>query len=63
MKYVLKTKTATYYYKGRIKDSGLFDMIERLAGAVEAIEATSWAEIADYSETYENELFTLTIEE
>lgn len=63
MKYALKTKTATRYYTGRIKDSGLFEAICNIAGEWEAIEATSWAEIADYGETYKHELFALTIED
>lgn len=61
MKYILKTKLVTRYFTGRIKDSGLFEAIDNIAGELEAIEATSWAEIASIGETYEHELFTLTI--
>lgn len=61
MKYILKGKTVTRYFTGLIKDSGLFEAIDRIAGELEAIEATSWAEIACLDETYEHEFFTLTI--
>lgn len=68
MKYELETKTAIHCYSGRIATDRylrdrIFEMIERIAGTEEAMAATSWAEIADPGETYEHELFTLTIKD
>lgn len=58
----IKGSCAVYEYSVKnLRDFHLYTVIERLAGAYEAIEATSWAEIADIGETYEHEFFTLTI--
>lgn len=50
--------------KNRIKQTRdwkdtLFNWIEEVAGEWAAIEATSWAELAEYGEEYEGEGFKL----
>jgi hypothetical protein len=39
----------------------IYAFIENIAGAFAAIEATSWAELAEIGEVYEHEQFTLEI--
>ena len=61
IKFKLETKTAIHYFTSCDNRSALFDLIERIAGIEEAIEATSWAEVASIDETYEHDKFTLTV--
>lgn len=61
IKFKIETKMAIHFFTSCNNKSALFDLIERKAGIEEAIEATSWAELASIGETYEHELFTITI--
>ena len=53
--------TPTAIFQTRNIRTTLFDWISEIAGVMEAIDATSWAEIACIDEEYEGEGFKLKI--
>lgn len=65
MKFIVydKLEDVTTVLPSRRKNFELFTEIECIAGVYAAMEATSWAEDAGAGEVYDEDLFTITVEE